>query len=239
MSACRLALVAATLATTAGWAQKPIDYRLGDWKITYRAYAPASTICEAEPQWLYDELEQVNGMLDAFLVHGTTRGGAWGDQHLPLLAQAVKTLPPLVAVHEANLGALERCAFSRSGLYPKLLERGLKLVKEAHLELDKMPELVRFARHRGEVERWDKDRAAKQERAKETCPPEAAKPIVYFAWQDEYGTRVWQFCDGVVVRAPVRKPFEVEPAATKQAPSYVQAARSYPELAILKAPQQF
>ncbi len=235
--------LAVTLCAASGWAQKAIDFKLGEWKVTYRVYSPSSGVCEAEPQWLYDELEQVNGLLDAFLVRGASRSGAWGDQQLPLLAEAARTLPALVESHEASLAALKGCSFSHSGLYPKLLVRGLQLVKEASAELARIPELIRFAKHRAEVERWEKQRAALQQSARETCKGKKGKvPAIYFAFQDELQTRVWMFCDGTEVRAPAGKPFEVQPAQPNdglESAAYIQAARFHSESATSKAPQLF
>ncbi len=218
-------------------AQTPIEYRLGDWKATHRVYSPPSAVCEAEPQWLYDELHTVNDLLDGFLARASTRGGGWSDAHLPMLEQAVKTLPAVVEAHAAALHALEKCPFATSGLYPQLLERGLKLVPEAQTELSKLPELMRFTRHRGAVERFEKDRAARQKKAKDGC----AKPTatIYFSYQDEYRTRFWLFCDGAQVKAAADKTFEAEGGDPKQMPAYIRAARFHPDTALLKAPQLF
>lgn len=241
MSVIRVTLWAALVSAPA-WAQQPVEYRLGEWKATVRLYSPPSAVCDAEPQWLYDELEQLNGLLDAFLARASTRGGGWGDQHLPMLEQAVKTLPPVVAAHGSSLRALGSCPFAKSGLYPQLIERGLKLVQEAETELAKLPELMRFTRHRAAVERWEKDRAAKQQKAKEGCAKPS--PAIYFAYQDEYGTRFWLFCDGAVVHAAVDKTFAVDPGGSpaqdpKRAPEYIREARFQADATLLKAPQQF
>jgi hypothetical protein len=218
------------------FAQKTVEVRLGEWRASYSLYPSAKAVCDAEPQWLAEELDSSNTLLDAFLARGTTRNNAWKENQLPLLEEAARVLPAMVQAHEATLQGLEGCELKNTRLFPALLERGQKLVKEAQIEVGHLPELVRFTRHRVVLERWEKQRLEAQEAARAKCGA-GEKPAIYFAYEDEFGTRRWLFCDESVVIAPVGKTWEREPADPKKATLWIQTARLFSEARLLKAPK--
>lgn len=218
------------------FAQKTVEVRLGDWRASYSIYSSATAVCEAEPQWLADELDSTNNLLDGFLAKGTTRNNAWKESQLPLLEEAARVLPAMVDAHEATLKGLASCELKNTRLFPGLLERGQKLVKEAHVEVAQLPQLVRFTRHRVVLERWEKERVEAELAAKTKCA-KAKSPFIYFAFEDEFGTRRWLFCDESVVIAPAGKTWEREPADPKKATLWIQTARLFSEAQLLRAPK--
>lgn len=242
MRAVRALLLIVALAPCAALAEKSVEVRLGEWRASYTTWDSPSDVCDAQAQWLADELHSVNQLLDAFLAKGTTRNGAWKEDDLPLLEQAAKVLPAMVDAQEATLRALEKCELRRTGLFPKLLERGLALVKEAHSEVGRLPELVRFARHRVALERWEKDRLDRATKARESCNGASSADRIYFAWEDEFGARHWLFCDDGAVLAPPGKAWEHQPPEgkardPKHATMCIQAARLFPEKDLARAPK--
>ncbi|MFO0595721.1 MAG: hypothetical protein U0228_10460 [Myxococcaceae bacterium] len=227
---------------TPALAQKTVELHLGDWRASYSEYASKEAVCDAEPQWLAEELHSMNVLLDAFLDKGTTRRGAWAEGDLPLLEQAVKVLPAAVKAHEFALGALPSCAVAKSGRLPDILARGQKLLAEAKDEVGRLPELAAFTKKRVKLERWERDRAEAEAAAQATC--KGSKPTelrIYFAWQDEFGVRRWKFCDGAVVEARPTKPWDyLVPEGAKSDPKRatlgIQTARLHPEAQVLRAP---
>lgn len=224
------------------YAQKTVEVRLGAWRASYSRYATPAAVCDAEPQWLAEELHSVNRLLDAFLALGTTRNGAWTEAQLPLLEQAQQVLPELLEAHTLALSGLSRCELRNTGRFPQILEQGLALVKEAQVEVGQLPQLIRFTRHRVALERWEAERAQAQRTARAGCKQgKGASGVIYFAWQDEFGTRRWAFCDDGVVVAPAGKPWSHQPADgapedAKVASTCIQIARLHAEALLVKAP---
>ncbi len=217
-------------------AQKTVEVRLGEWRASYSSYPSLGAVCEAEPQWLAEELDSVNTLLEGFLSKGTTRNNAWKENQLPLLEEAARVLPPMVEAHDAALKGLAGCELRKTRLFPALLERGEKLVKEARVEVGQLPQLVKFTRHRVVLERWEAERVKSQAEARAKCS-KGNGPVIYFAHEDEFGTRRWLFCDDSVVVAPVGKTWEREPADLKKATLWIQTARLFAEGQMVKAPK--
>jgi hypothetical protein len=218
------------------FAQKTVEVRLGEWRASYSLYSSPGAVCEAEPQWLADELDSVNTLLDGFLAKGTTRNNAWKENQLPLLEEAAKVLPPMVEAQAATLNGLEGCELKNTRLFPALLERGQRLVKEARVEVGQLPDLVRFTRHRVVLDKWEAERVKAQVAARAGCK-KSDKPLIYFAWEDEFGTRRWLFCDDSSVVAAAGKTWEREPKDAAKATLWIQTARLYSEGQVLKAPK--
>jgi len=114
------------------------------------------------------------------------------------------------------------------------------LVKEAQSEVGRLPELVRFTRHRVVLERWERDRLERQLLARELCKPKDTR--IYFAWEDEFGARRWLFCDDSVVLAVPGHPWEQHPADgtphdAKVATLAIQTARLFSEGELQRAPK--
>lgn len=235
-AAARLIFLLCVAAPAQVLAQKTVEVRLGEWRASYSLYSSPGAVCEAEPQWLADELDSVNALLDGFLAKGTTRNNAWKESQLPLLEEAARVLPALVDAHAATLTGLEGCELKKTRLFPALLERGQRLVKEARTEVGQLPELVRFTRHRVVLERWEADRMKAQATARETCK-KSDKPVIYFAYEDEFGTRRWLFCDDSLVIAPAGKTWEREPKDPKKATLWIQTARLHADGQMSKAPK--
>ena len=232
----RLILLMCLGAPAQVFAQKTVDVKLGEWRASYSLYSSPAAVCVAEPQWLAEELDSVNVMLEGFLSKGTTRNNAWRESQLPLLEEAARVLPSMVQAHEATLIGIEQCELKDTRLFPALIARGRKLVKEAHLEVGQLPELIRFTRHRVLLDRWEKDRDEAELVAKAKCV-KAPAPFIYFAYDDEFGTRRWLFCDDTMVIAPVAKPWERSPADPKKATLWIQTARLYSDGQLMKAPR--
>jgi hypothetical protein len=218
------------------FAQKTVEVKVGEWRASYSVYATPEAVCSAEPQWLAEELDSVNTMLDGFLALGTTRNNAWKEHQLPLLEEASRVMPAMLRAHEVTLVGIEGCELKNTRLFPKLIARGRKLVKEAHMEVDQLPQLIRFTQHRVDVERWEKERDEAEEVAKAKCV-KAPEPFIYFAYEDEFGTRKWLFCDDTEVIARAGKTWERNPPFPAKATLWIQTARLHPEAQILKAPK--
>lgn len=237
------AVILVVLAGAPAWAQKTVELRVGEWRASYSVYTSAEQVCDAESQWLAEELHSVSNLLDAFLEKGTTRRGAWSENDLPLLEQGAKVLPAAVAAQEFTLNALSGCSsLVKSGRFPEILARGQKLLPEAKNEIGRLEELARFTRKRVAVEKWEKQRVEAELLAAETCKGvKAAEAKIALAWMDDLGVRRWKFCDGARVEAVPNKPWdyvppEGKPRDAKRATLSIQTARTYPESAMLKAP---
>jgi hypothetical protein len=174
----------------------------GPWRATYRDWSGVD-VCQTEPSWLREELDEANEVLARFTAHG----GAWRDDELPVLEAATRALPPLVAAHGKNLEALRACP---GAPYRETVERGLQLVAAARAELDGATRLIRFSRQRNGLEQWRKQLELDREAARERCAADAGGgPVIYFAYGDELAGTTWLFCDGAAVNAPLTGALEL------------------------------
>lgn len=180
-------------------AQQSVEVRVGEQRAKYTAYESAAAVCEAEPQWLAEELHGVNVMLEWFLAQGST----WKESQLPMLEQAAKALPKMVAAQDLALRALPSCSFAKTSRFPEILTVGVPLVDAAKKEVTRLPELAQFVKHRVALEKWEKQRDARREENRARCAGKQGEEVVFFAAADEFGTRTWEFCDGGVVVAPL------------------------------------
>lgn len=218
-------------------------YALGMSRADYRDYTGSkASPCDAEPRWFAEELTAVNGLLARFVKETEQAEDAQAlehPKHLALLEEGLRTLPPVLKVHEDNLRALTTCGFRRTGAFPDLAQRGTALLAEAQGRMALAPRIQAAAALREAQRQWREEGPAREAKARETwCPKpsQVGQPDLYFARQSPEGHTEWLFCDGHVVE----KTGEAEPALlspeglTKaerrrvQAKKYLDAARAYP-----------
>ncbi|WP_244239517.1 hypothetical protein [Corallococcus carmarthensis] len=218
-------------------------YALGMSRAEYRDYAGAkASPCDAEPRWFQDELTAVNGLLARFIKETEQALDPKALEHpkqLALLEEGLRTLPPVLKVHEANLRALSSCGFRRSGAFPDLAQRGAALLTESKERMALGPQIQAAAALREAQKQWREQGPAREAKAKETWCPKPSKvgqPDLYFARQSPEGRTEWFFCDGHVVE----KSGDAEPALLSpeglskadrrrvQAKKYLEAAQAYP-----------
>lgn len=220
------------------FAEQTVEVRVGKLEAKYTVYSPASAACEAEPQWLAEELRSVNSLLEAFLSNGTT----FSEAQLPMLEQAGKQLPKLVQVHEATLNALSSCSMGKTPQFQNILEKGSALVTRAKVDVPRLPELAKFTRHRVKLDKWEKQRDAQRDAARSGCDAKG-EPKIFFAQEDEFGTRLFEFCDsGIVTAPPGSAPWNYTPPDDagrdpKTTTMRIQNARLFPAAQVLVAPK--
>ncbi|WP_375761338.1 hypothetical protein [Corallococcus exercitus] len=218
-------------------------YALGMSRAEYRDYAGAkASPCDAEPRWFQDELTAVNGLLARFVKETEQAEDLKAlehAKHLALLEEGLRTLPPVLKVHEANLRALTSCDFRRTGAFPDLAQRGATLLTEARERMALGPRIQAAAALREAQKQWREQGPEREAKARATwCPqdPKVGQPDLYFARLSPEGRTEWFFCDGHVVE----KSGDAEPALLSpeglskwerrrvQPKKYLDAARDYP-----------
>jgi len=193
----------------------------GPWRATYRDWSGVD-VCETEPSWLREELDEANDVLERF----TSRGGAWRDDELPVLEDAMRALPGLVEAHAKNLEALRRCP---GAPHAAAVERGLELVAAAGAGLDGAARLIRFSRQRRDIEAWRRSLEAEREAARERCAADAgAGAGIYFAFGDELAGTTWLFCDGAAVNAPMTGGLRLDGGDEEAKARYFELSRVHP-----------
>ncbi|MFB1479899.1 hypothetical protein [Corallococcus sp. RDP092CA] len=219
-------------------------YALGMSRAEYRDYTGAkASPCDAEPRWFQDELTAVNGLLARF-VKETEQAldpeALEHAKHLALLEEGLRTLPPVLKVHEDNLRALKDCGFRRSGAFPDLAQRGAELLTEARGRMALAPQIQAAAALRQAQKQWREQGAEREAKAKDTwCPkpPKVGQPDLFFARQSPEGGRIeWFFCDGhVVEKSGDAEPTLLSPEGLSkwerrriQPKKYLDAALAYP-----------
>ncbi len=201
----------------------------GPWRATYRDWSGVD-VCETEPSWLREELDEANDVLERFTAHG----GAWRDDELPVLEEASRALPPLVEAHAKNLEALQHCPGEP---HATAVERGLKLVAAARDGLDGASKLLRFSSHRRGIEAWRKSLETERDEARERCAADAgALPVIYFAFGDELAGTTWLFCDGAVVNAPLTGGLRLEGGDASVQARYFEQSRVHPPGLVKRPP---
>lgn len=200
MRTVRTAISLIVLCAANAIAQHSVEVKVGEYRVKYTSYETAASVCDAEPQWLAEELHGVNVVLTWFLAQGST----WQESQLPLLEQAAKAFPPMVAAQDFALRALPGCEVAKSGSFPQILLVGVPLVEAAQKEVARLPELAGFVKHRLALEKWARQRDARRDESRVRCAKKKnAEEVVFFAAADEFGTRTWEFCDGGAVIAPL------------------------------------
>ncbi|WP_233585969.1 hypothetical protein [Corallococcus sp. CA054B] len=218
-------------------------YALGMSRAEYRDYTGAkASPCDAEPRWFQDELTAVNGLLARF-VKETDQAldpkALEHAKHLALLEEGLRTLPPVLKVHENNLQALKACGFRSTGAFPELARRGGELLTETRERMELGPRIQAAAALREAQKQWREQGGEREAKARETWCPKPSKvgqPDLFFARVSPDGRTEWFFCDGHVVE----KSGDAEPALLSpeglskaerrrvQAKKYLDAAQAYP-----------
>ncbi|MBN8226137.1 hypothetical protein JYK02_01290 [Corallococcus macrosporus] len=218
-------------------------YALGMSRAEYRDYAGAkASPCDAEPRWFQDELTAVNGLLARFIKEtdqALDPKGPDHPKHLTLLEEGLRTLPPVLKVHEANLQALKACDFRRTGAFPDLAQRGATLLTEARDLMALGPQIQAASALQEAQKQWREQGPAREAKARETWCPKPSKvgqPDLYFARLSPEGRTEWFFCDGhVVEKSGDAEPSLLSPEGLSkaerrrvQAKKYLDAALAYP-----------
>lgn len=219
-------------------------YALGMSRAEYRDYTGAkASPCDSEPRWFQDELTAVNGLLARFVKETEQALDPKAPDHakqVELLEEGLRTLPPVLKVHENNLQALKSCDFRRAGAFPDLAQRGTALLAEARERMALGPQLQAAAALREAQKQWREQGAEREAKAKETWCPKPSKvgqPDLFFARQlPEGGRTEWFFCDGhVVEKSGDAEPTLLSPEGLSKAErrrvqpkKYLDAALAYP-----------
>ncbi|NMO20881.1 hypothetical protein HPC49_36695 [Pyxidicoccus fallax] len=219
------------------------SYTLGMSRADYRDYAGArANPCDAEPRWLSDELTAVNSLLSRFLreTENAARPEApEHEQHVALLQEAMKTLPPVLAVHRGTLAKLPECGFRRSGAFPEIARRGAELVEAAGTRLTDAPRTLAAAQRKEAVRKWKEEGPAREASARGNwCPekPQVGQAVAYYVRMDADGRTVAHFCDGHrVEQVSGGEPQLIEPEGLSRAmrrrvqpKAYLDAAANFP-----------
>ncbi|MCY1034955.1 hypothetical protein OV207_26140 [Corallococcus sp. BB11-1] len=218
-------------------------YALGMSRAEYRDYAGSkASPCDSEPRWFSDELTAVNGLLARFVretAHAQDLKSPDQPGHLALLEEGLRTLPPVMKVHEGNLRALRACGFRNTGAFPDLAQRGAEVMQEARERLALGPKIQAAAALREAQKKWRDEAPEREAKARGTwCSkdPQVGQPDLYFARQSPDGHTEWFFCDGhVVEKTGEAEPTLLSPEGLSRAArrrvqpkKYLDAARGYP-----------
>jgi hypothetical protein len=189
---------------------------LGGKKVAYRAWGRVDDLCAVDPKQFTDEQQAMTALLADWLGQTSAPAdGAWDDEHLALLADGARLLPPALTLQKealAKAGSVG-CNFSGLGSAGELNAQALRRVDEA-------PWLIEQVNARLALAKWKEARPAAQLAAKESNCATKMKPpapILYFAAEDETAKLEWSFCDGSkVVASPGNPPAWVpDPNAKK------------------------
>ncbi|HEY0093754.1 MAG TPA: hypothetical protein VGB96_05495 [Archangium sp.] len=225
------------------------SYSLGLSRAGYRDYAAARlNICDAEPRFLTDELSAMNGLMEGFLSsteQAKNPNSVDHGRHMELLKEASGSLGKVLDVHQANLQALRRCGFAKSGAFPQLGQRGQELVEQSRARLTEAGEML--ALQEAQV-KWKQEAPQREQTARQTwcANAEVGSTDVYYARQFADGRTEWLFCDGHVVQSPPAaggEPTLVSPEGLSpkdrrkvKPPKYLEAAKAYPMEEVDKQP---
>lgn len=176
---------------------KPLEVEIAGGRATYRDYrASPGRLCDAEHRWLLDEVVGVNGVLRRF-VEGVGDGDLTRRKR-DLLDEGAQKLPEVLAAHEATLNQLERCSFANRGGFTAATESGRQYVADARALLASAPARIARAEAVERLRLWRVNLPRDQQEAEAGCGKRNQRRI-YFAWEQENGTRTFAFCDGATV----------------------------------------
>jgi hypothetical protein len=184
----------------------------------------------------------MNALLISFLGQtSASRDGMWADEHLALLEQAQKALPPALDGHQSAVGGLAACPLDPESDFAGTVRTGEELARQARKRLDEAPALLAYISAKRAIERWTEAQPAAQQASREQkCPakPKPGAPALYYAAQDPAGKSRWYFCDGAVVTADGGGAPQLVPGAKKSLPKpYLDAATAWPAAEIQRPPK--
>ena len=223
---------------------------LGARHSSYRDYR-GQNLCAQNSAQLAAELDDFNALLADFL-QGTSAGlqGVWADQHLLLLSEGQKSLPPALEALAATYRGLHRCELDPALGFADLIRRGEELTRQAQQRVQESPELLEFGTARKAVTQWEEAQSSLRETKRARgCKGKQVpgRPTIYYAAEDAVGGREWLFCDGAVVRSrPNAAPEVAAPGGPKRKkpPSdprwsrpYLEAAAKLPSAELSRAPK--
>lgn len=203
----------------------------------FRAYGAGTVdICDAEPQWLAEELASVNALIRRFLAATDRPSEAeWSREEISVLEQGLAVLPEVLNAHRKNLSAVKRCSFARQAAFVDVLKTGTRQNSDAARRLAAGQELLTDLKAARELEQWR--RRIREERAELASFCDGATATIYFAYENEQGDVRYFFCDDAQVTFPNGKqtPEVSRPAglsgrrlrAWKEGP-YVKRAKAFP-----------
>lgn len=240
-----------SLALSACAAKKvtPVQYSLGLARAEYRDYARARVdICDTEPGAVTGELGAVNKLLTDFLSSSEQVKNPQSVDHgraVELLKEATGSLEKVLDVYQANLQAVRRCGFAKSGTLLELANKGTELVTQSRARLAESAQLlaVKEAQRKWLEEAPKREQAARQEWCAQT--PEVGSTDLYYARKHADGRIEWFFCDGHIVQSATNggEPTLVSPEGLSardrrkvKPPRYLEAAQGYPAEELDKEP---
>lgn len=206
--------------------------------------------CKVSPKELASELNRLDVLLSSYL-QSTSAGkdGVWDEEHLRILADSQRAMPPVL---DAETALTDRLAACRSGgLSHKdvdLLPRATELIHQARLRVDDSAVILAHVKQKHDLEAWQAKNVTDQQSERgQWCPPKPEKgpPTIFYAYEDEVSRTQWLFCDGskvvsddgaspayVAPEEPPAKHWKPAPAAI-----YIKAVSSFPAEYIRHAPK--
>ncbi len=224
--------------------------------VEYRDYRKGN-VCDAEPQWLIEQLRSMNRLLVEWSKGAEIEeGAAPTPAQKALIAEGAKVLPPVLDAYGPTLDRIDGCFGGFGGHLKEAPREGHEAVALARAQLKTAPETLERIAAAERLEAWRRSWPERRDQARATwCPAGAAAATsreIFFAYADEAGTTRWLFCDGAEVERPAASgslslatpPTPVVPARGKRklAPppppkTYLEAAASYPAKEVERAPR--
>jgi hypothetical protein len=219
----------------------PVRYNLGLASVDYRDYAKARVdICDAEPGTVSNELGGVNKLLTDFLSSTEQVKNPNSVDHgraVELLEEASGSLGKVLDVYQANLRAVARCGYAKSGAFPELAKQGTELVEQSRARMEAATQLlaVKAAQKKWLTEAPEREKTARQTWCAKN--PEVGSTDLYYARRFADGRTEWLFCDGHIVQSAANggEPALVSPEGLSardrrkvKPPRYLEAAQGYP-----------
>lgn len=215
---------------------------LGGQSAIYRPWEQVEDLCLVKEEQFVGEQQALSTLLADWL--GKTSApvdGGWDEEHVTLLEEGARVLPPAISSQKAAIERGKACRFNGLSAPRELLDQAERRVTEAQ---DTAPQI----RARIALLKWKEVRPVAQATAfDENCRLKAAPkgPILYYAAEDETARLEWLFCDGAKVVATVGNTpaFEASPTAKTRAKKqpvpqdYLSLAASYPSERISRAPK--
>ena len=215
---------------------------LGSRHSPYRNYK-GYNLCAQNSAQLVAELDQVNAVLSDFL-QSTSAGpeGVWAAEHLALLADGQKSLPPALGALQETYRRLRQCRLDPASGLPEIVRQGDELARQSGARLDDAPELLAVGEARRAIAQWEESLPTLREKSRRVgCkkrPGGAKKPVAFFATESSEGTRSWYFCDGTWVRGKTGAPAEAIRPKGKAPPKGKDGSTPYLETAARFPPDQ-